>query len=86
MAEAIADTASTAAPITEALARAAAAQGRAIAAGSDDSVPSSDALDRSLDLLAEHGYEPRPVGADRPAHQLPVPPPWPAVTPTSSAT
>src|SRR5918993_5528229 len=43
MAEAIADTASTTAPITEALTRAAAAQGRAIAAGSDDdSAPYSD--------------------------------------------
>ena len=62
MAEAIADTASTAAPITEALTRAAAAQGRAIAAGSDDSATSSDVRDRSLDLLAEHGYEPRPAG------------------------
>ena len=49
-------------PITEALAKAAAAHGRAIAASSDDRASASDALDRSLALLAEHGYEPRQVG------------------------
>ena len=62
MAEAITDNASTAAPIAETLAKAAAAQGRAMAAGSDDPTSASDALHRSVDLLAEHGYEPRQVG------------------------
>ena len=62
MAEAIAENASTAVPIAEALAKAASAHGRAIAAGSSDPATSSDALDRSLDLLTEHGYEPRQVG------------------------
>ena len=62
MAEAITDNASTAAPIAEALAKAAAAHGRAMAASPDDPTSASDALNRSLVLLAEHGYEPRQVG------------------------
>ena len=62
MAEAITDNASTAALIAEAVARAAAARGRSIAASSHDPAPASDALSRSTDLLAEHGYEPRQVG------------------------
>ncbi|HZA18361.1 MAG TPA: helix-turn-helix domain-containing protein [Pseudonocardiaceae bacterium] len=62
MAEAITDNASTGTPIAEALAKAAAAHGRAIAAGSYDPASASDALNRSLRLLADHGYEPRRLG------------------------
>ena len=61
MAQAIGDNAATGIPITEALAKAAAAHGRAIAANSNDRASASDARDRSLALLAEHGYEPRQV-------------------------
>jgi predicted ArsR family transcriptional regulator len=61
MAEAITDHASTATPIAEALTKAAAAHGKAIAADSEQLEPRADALDRCLSILVEHGYEPRAV-------------------------
>ena len=61
MAEAITDHASTATPITEALTRAAAAHGRAMAADGGKPDAGGDVVSRCLRVLAEHGYEPRPV-------------------------
>jgi predicted ArsR family transcriptional regulator len=62
MADAISEHTATATPMAEALASAAAAHGRVIAA--DDGAPdaATDVLDRCLDLLVQHGYEPRQVG------------------------
>jgi len=62
MAEAISEHASTATPIAEAIAKAAAAHGREIGAGRGDLDLAADVLDRCLDLLVQHGYEPRQVG------------------------
>ena len=85
MAEAIADTASTAAPITEALARAAAAQGRAIAAVRTIRPPPpmrgtaastcSPSTGTSLARSAEPSCSPTARSTA-----------WPEVIPTSSAT
>lgn len=62
MAEAISEHASAATPIAEALAKAAAAHGREIGAGREHLESAADVLDRCLDLLVQHGYEPRRVG------------------------
>jgi predicted ArsR family transcriptional regulator len=61
MAEAITDHASTATPIAETLTKAAAAHGEAIAASIGQQDPPTDVLERCLRVLAEHGYEPRPL-------------------------
>ena len=62
MAEAISDHASTATPMAEALAKAATAHGREIGADGGHFDSTADVLDRCLDLLVQHGYEPRQVG------------------------
>ena len=62
MAEAISEHTATALPIGEALAKAAAAHGRSIAADHGALDAATDVLDRCLDLLVEHGYEPRQAG------------------------
>jgi len=61
MAQAINDHVSTGTPIAEALTQAAAAHGEAIATSSRALDSGVDVLDRCLRVLAEHGYEPRPV-------------------------
>ena len=75
MAEAISEHASAATPIAEALAKAAASHGREIGAGCGRLDPTAEVLDRCLDLLVQHGYEPRQVGRTVLPHQLPVPQP-----------
>ncbi len=62
MAEAITDTAKTGTPIVEALHKAAAAQGAAMAPEPHrpDSVPA--AVARTLGVLRDHGYEPHRIG------------------------
>src|SRR5215213_3280491 len=62
MAEAISEHLSTAAPIAEAIAKAAAAHGRQIGGGGGRLHPVADVLGRCLDRLVQHGYEPRQVG------------------------
>jgi predicted ArsR family transcriptional regulator len=78
MADAISESARTATPIFEALNRAAAARGAAIAAISTDHPSGADAaLDLAIRILTEHGYEPRRIGrvvimANCPFHRLAV--------------
>jgi predicted ArsR family transcriptional regulator len=62
MAEAITDHVASATPITEALTKAAAAHGQAMGAAVGDLDAEDDAVSRCLDLLVQHGYEPRSVG------------------------
>jgi predicted ArsR family transcriptional regulator len=62
MAEAISEHTATATPMAGALASAAAAHGRAIAADHGALDAATGVLDRCLDLLVQHGYEPRQVG------------------------
>ena len=64
MAEAIAESAGTGAPIQDTLVAAAEAQGAAIAATSAQRPQSTDnALDLTADLLSRNGYEPRRTGS-----------------------
>jgi len=62
LADAITDSATSGIPIGEAVSKAAAAHGRAIADTAGDPPTSSDPVDRVADLLADHGYEPRRTG------------------------
>jgi predicted ArsR family transcriptional regulator len=78
MAEAISESAHSGTPIFDALNRAAAARGAAIAATSADHPSGSDAaLDLAVRILAEEGYEPRRIDrtvvmANCPFHRLAV--------------
>jgi predicted ArsR family transcriptional regulator len=78
MAEAISESAHSGIPIFDALNRAAAARGAAIAATSADHPSGSDAaLDLAVRILAEEGYEPRRIDrtvvmANCPFHRLAV--------------
>ena len=63
MAEAITDSLDRGTPLSDALAKAAAAEGAAMAKGASGRTSSADtALDRTAGLLREHGYEPRLSG------------------------
>jgi predicted ArsR family transcriptional regulator len=62
LAEAISDHTANGTPIAAALTKAAAAHGQTIGAESGDLDPAVDAVSRYLDLLTQHGYEPRAVG------------------------
>jgi predicted ArsR family transcriptional regulator len=78
MADAISESARTGTPIFEALNRAAAARGAAIAASPTDHPSGADAaLDLAIRILTEHGYEPRRIDrvvimANCPFHRLAV--------------
>src|SRR4051794_8010214 len=61
MAEALTQAARDEAPVTEAVAAAATAHGAAIAAAEGHRGSPAQALERSMRLLGEHGYEPRLV-------------------------
>jgi predicted ArsR family transcriptional regulator len=61
MAEAITDTARTGTPITEALHKAASAQGVSIAAAVNRVSSAAAAIEQTLEVLRNHGYEPHRI-------------------------